>query len=162
MTQIRIHYKAIAVSFFVSLIIIIFGHESIEKSLHVYSPFPVSSLKFISMLIAYQLISSISLSLILIPIFKIVRRPDKATKLDLIKKNRFIIFALLWSVLLKSLLYIAQFTGIGVLFELSMNLNLHMDWYFGSTPNHVYHFFAFEVIFLIFYSIYLIIRKIRA
>lgn len=153
--------KKITVAFFISILMVIIGNEAIEQSLHVYSPFPVSLLKFWSMIILYLIVSTSFLSLVFIPVSNIISANDNIKKSEFKKKIKYIVISIAWSTVIKLILYVAQFTGIKILFEISMSLNLHMDWYFGSDPNYFYHLFAFEVIFLIVHGIYFLTRKLR-
>ncbi|WP_159038549.1 hypothetical protein [Brumimicrobium mesophilum] len=160
MRHLKTNITPITVAFFVSLLLVILGHVEIEQSLHVYSPFPVSLIKFWSMIILYLFVSTSFLSLVFIPIFKIISATEYQKKSEVLKKYKYIVYVLAWSTIIKLALYVAQFTGIKMLFELSMSLNLHMDWYFGSDLNYFYHLFAFEVIFMIVHGIYFLKRKL--
>ena len=134
----------------IALSIILLNLEKIEDSLHVYSPFKAPMHEFILMCIAYFIVSLATFYMFLLSLYKLLLPIDKNKPLwNRLKENKILISVLIISILFKQLLYIAQFTHIPFLFELSMNFNLHVDWYFDSKPNMPYHFFAWQVLFWI-------------
>lgn len=145
----------------ISLIFIFTNQEKIEDSLHVYSPFEAPKHEFVLLCIAYFTVTCITLYLFITNLSKLFFPiNNNSTFWSRVKANRTIIIVVVISILFKQLLYIAQFTQIPFLLKVSMNFDLHIDWYFGSEPNYPHHFFAWEIIFWIFLlSVKLIKRK---
>lgn len=150
----------LSISALIAIIIILFNHEKIEDSLHVYSPFEAPKHEFILMCTGYFVVSLSTFYLFLLGLFRLAfQTGSKKSFWNRLKENKTLIIVLIISILFKQILYIAQFTHIPFLFDLSMYFNLHVDWYFGSEPNMPYHFFAWEVIFWIFLLPIKLIRK---
>ena len=150
----------LSLSVLISVSIIVLNHEKIEDSLHVYSPFKAPIYEFILICAGYFVVSLFTFYLFLIRLFRLLLQTDiKKSFWNRLKENKTLIIVLIISILFKQILYIAQFTHIPFLFDLSMYFNLHVDWYFGSEPNMPYHFFAWEVIFWIFLLPIELIRK---
>ena len=142
MSRKKIYSLVAAIIIAASLIIL--KNADIEKSLHPHSPFKVCGMRFALMSLFYILITAFTIY------FLIVRAiVGPVLKSGIILSNNTILTILGNSFILKCILYYAQFTGIYFLFQFSAHFNLHIHWYSGATPNYTYHFFAWEIIFLI-------------
>lgn len=150
----------LSLSALISVFIIVINHKKIEDSLQVYSPFEAPINEFILMCSSYFMVSFFTFYLFLLRLFGLMLQTDtKKSFWNRLKEHKTLIIVLIISIPFKQILYIAQFTHIPFLFDLSMNFNLNVDWYFGSEPNMPYHFFAWEVIFWIFLLPIKLIRK---